>query len=134
MEIEWEQQPQPELTPSECNSIDDWASDTSSIDDILGRKANYERTTELFQKAYNTEMTPVIDPHDVEAVRIVRWTKPPANFHIIDPPPKGAAWEQKQPPVKIVQINKMCKRNPAAIQLALPRDIPQAKKQLQAIR
>ena len=83
----------PELKPSEYDSFDDWASETSSVDDILQREYNFERSTELLNKALNTHMTPVIDPNDVEEVRVVRWTKPLENFHIIGPPPLGPAWK-----------------------------------------
>ena len=79
-------------------------------------------------------MTPVIDPNDVENVRNIRWTWPPEDFHIIDPPPLGPAWMAKPPPLKLIRINQLCKRNPASIQLALPKNIADAKKQLTALR
>ena len=41
----------PELNPNEYDSFDDWASETSSVDDILQRDYNYERNTELLNKA-----------------------------------------------------------------------------------
>ena len=124
----------PELNPNEYDSFDDWASETSSVDDILQRDYNYERNTELLNKALQTKMTPVIDPNDVEEVRVVRWTLPPEDFHIIDPPPLGPAWMAKPPPLKLIRINQLCKRNPTGIQLALPKSIADAKKQVRALR
>ena len=105
MEIEWDQGPKPELTPSEYDSIDDWASETSSVDDILSRDQNFERNSDILNRALNTYMTPVIDPNNVNDVQIVRWTYPPRDFHIIDPPEIGPAYKDPQPRVKLVRIN-----------------------------
>ena len=104
------------------------------MDDILQRDYNFERSTELLNKALNTYMTPVIDPNDAEEVRIIRWTKPLENFHIIDPPPLGPAWKWPQPKLKLIRIKLLCKRNPTGIQLALPKNIADAKKQLKSLR
>ena len=78
-------------------------------------------------------MIPVIDPNDVENVRNIRWTSPPRDFHIIDPHSQGLAWMPKQPPLKLIHINQLCKINSAGIQLALPKNIADAKKQFKAL-
>ena len=79
-------------------------------------------------------MTPVIYPNDVENVRNIRRTSPLRDFPIIDHNLQGPAWMPKQPPLKLIHINQLCKRNPAGIQLALPKNIADAKKQLMALR
>ena len=68
MEIEYSQLPMPELEPFEYDNMDDWASDTSSIEDILNREPKFATLTKLFEKARKTKMTPVIDPRDVPNV------------------------------------------------------------------
>ena len=79
-------------------------------------------------------MAPVIGHNDVENVRNIGRTSPPRDFPIIDPHSQGLAWMSKQPPLKLIHINQLCKRNSAGIQLALPKNIADAKKQLKALR
>ena len=79
-------------------------------------------------------MTPVIDPNNVGNVRNIRRTSPPRDFPIIDHHSQGPAWMPKQPPLKLIHINQLCKRNPAGIQLALSKNIADAKKQFMALR
>ena len=79
-------------------------------------------------------MIQVIDLNDVKNVNNIRRTCQPRDFPIIDYHSLGSVWMPKQPTLKLIHINQLYKRNPAGIQLALPKNIADAKKQLKALR
>lgn len=54
-----------------------------------------ELNSEVLKKTLGTDMTPVIDPGDVEEVLHVTWKKPRDDFYVIDEPEIGSVWEKK---------------------------------------
>lgn len=72
--------------------MEDWATETSSVDDIIERDPNMELNSEVLKKSLGTKMTPIIDPNDAPEVQVVDWKLPPKDFYIIDDPEIGPVW------------------------------------------